>query len=117
MSKVLIRVKSEVVGTYGYADPEFIAIGELTDKSDVYSFSVVLLEVLCARKARHIKLTKEQKFQVTWGRKCIEEGTNQIIDSYLMGKVAPECFKLYINIVTSCVRNKGKDHPAIGEVE
>ncbi|XP_075665763.1 receptor-like protein kinase FERONIA [Castanea sativa] len=89
LSKVLIRVKSQVVGTYGYADPEFIAIGELSDKSDVYSFGVVLLEVLNARKARDIKLTKEQKFRVTWGRKCIEEWTNQIIDSYLMGKDRP----------------------------
>uniref|UniRef100_A0A7N2LSV2 Tyrosine-protein kinase catalytic domain-containing protein n=1 Tax=Quercus lobata TaxID=97700 RepID=A0A7N2LSV2_QUELO len=31
LSKALIRVKSEVVGTYGYADPGYIAIGELTD--------------------------------------------------------------------------------------
>ena len=118
LSKALIRVKSDVVGTYGYADPEYIAIGELTDKSDVYSFGVVLLEVLCARRARDINLIEEQKFRVTWARKCIEEGTiNQIIDPYLMGKVAPECFKLYIDIATSCVRNKGKDRPAIGEVE
>nr|XP_023915021.1 receptor-like protein kinase FERONIA [Quercus suber]POF07448.1 receptor-like protein kinase feronia [Quercus suber] len=88
LSKVLIRVKSEVVG------------------------------VLSARKARDIKLTKEQKFWVTWARKCIEEGTiNQIIDLYLMAKVAPECFKLYVDIVTSCVQNKGKDRPVIGEVE
>ncbi|XP_065621683.1 receptor-like protein kinase THESEUS 1 [Quercus suber] len=63
LSKALIRVRSEVVGTYRYADPEYIAIGELTDKFDVYSFGVVQLEVLCARKARDIKLTKEQKFQ------------------------------------------------------
>ena len=66
LSKALIRVKSEVVGTYGYADPGYIAIGELTDKSDVYSFGVVLLEVLCARRARDINLIEEQKFRVTW---------------------------------------------------
>ena len=35
-----------------------------------------------------------------------------------MGKVAPECFKLYIDhIATSCMRNKGKYRPVINEVE
>ena len=34
-----------------------------------------------------------------------------------MGKIAPECFKIYVDIATSCVRNEGKDRPTIGEVE
>lgn len=35
----------------------------------------------------------------------------------MMWKVAPECFKLYVDIATSCERNKGKYRPAIDEVE
>ena len=117
LSKALIRVESEskfetdtefLKDTYGYLDPEYIQSNQLTDKSDVYSFGVVLLEVLCGRKAHPI----------TWVQKCIREGTiNQIIDPYLMGKIAPECFKIYMDIATSCVRTQGAQRPTICEVE
>ena len=52
------------------------------------------------------------------GQKCKREGTiNEIVDPYLMGKIAPECFKKYVDIATSCVQNKGKNRPTIGEVK
>ena len=34
-----------------------------------------------------------------------------------MGKIAPECFKKYVDIATSCVQKKLKNRPTIGEVE
>ncbi|GMY38071.1 receptor-like protein kinase FERONIA [Fagus crenata] len=91
----------------------------LDDKSDVYSFGVVLLEVLSGRKAYYPNLMmEEQRNLVNWVQKFIREGTiNQIIDPYLTGKIAPECFKIYMDIATSCVRKQGTQRPTIGEVE
>ena len=92
-----------------HLDAEFLVSGELTDKSDVYSFGVVLLQLLCCRKASHV---------VDWARKRIQEGTiNEMIDPYLIGKIAPECLKIYLDIATSCIRTKGVDRPTMGEVE
>ncbi|KAL0011839.1 hypothetical protein SO802_006947 [Lithocarpus litseifolius] len=121
LSKDLRWVVSRIEGTYGYMAPEYVLQGELTDKSEVYSFGVILLEVLCARNVFERKRKQEEEEQidlVKWARKCKREGTmNEIIDPYLMGKIAPECFKIYVDIASSCLRDEGKDRPAMGEVE
>jgi serine/threonine protein kinase len=122
LSKALIRMESRVMGppgTIGYMAPEYAMKGELSDKADIFSFGVVLLEVLSGRRANDIIVTmEEQTHLIDWTQKCIREGTiNQIIDPYLMGKIAPECFKIYMDIATSCVRMKGTQRPTIGEVE
>ena len=103
-------------GTCGYLDPQFFFKGKLSDKIDVYSFGVVLLEVLSGRKA--FEWMEEPHCLPVWVKKCIREGTiNKIIDPYLMGKIAPECFKIYIDIAISCVRINREARPTMGEVE
>ncbi|XP_065622141.1 receptor-like protein kinase FERONIA [Quercus suber] len=93
--------------------------GELTDKSDVYSFGVVLLEVLCARKAYGKKSEEEEPIHlIRWAQSSKREGAiNEIVDPYLMGKITPECFKVFIDIATACVRRGAKHRPNMGEVQ
>ena len=83
-----------------------------------FGFGVVLLEVLCAKKPINMQQVEEQKNLVSWALKCKREGTiNHIIDPYPTGKVTPQCFKIYMDIATSCVRDMGTQRPTIGEVE
>uniref|UniRef100_A0A7N2LT40 non-specific serine/threonine protein kinase n=1 Tax=Quercus lobata TaxID=97700 RepID=A0A7N2LT40_QUELO len=77
-------------------------------------YSVVQSSILGIRLLK----TLEQRHLLEWVRKCKREGTiNEIVDPYLMGKIAQECFKKYVDIATSCVQKKGKNRPTIGEVE
>ena len=118
-SKALIRIETDTVeGTLGYIAPEFARNLELTDKSDVYSLGVILLEVLLGRIACAKVEVDDWLNLVSWARKCKREGNmNEIIDPYLMGKIAPECFMVYVDIATSCVRNRPERRPAMGEVQ
>nr|POE82853.1 putative receptor-like protein kinase [Quercus suber] len=87
-------VTTNVKGTLGYLDPDYARCLQVNEKIDVYSFGAVFLEVLCGRKAVNSKLGQKQLHLPCWARKCIENGTiYEIIDPYLKGKIAPECFK------------------------
>ncbi|WRX12724.1 Serine-threonine/tyrosine-protein kinase, partial [Theobroma cacao] len=65
-SKALERIDSRMVGTFGYADPEYMRYGGLSEKCDVYSFGVVLFEVLCARKVADPTLDEYERLLPDW---------------------------------------------------
>lgn len=59
------HVSTRVMGTYGYCAPEYAMTGQLTFKSDIFSFGVVLLELITGMKA--IYKTKARKDQTLVG--------------------------------------------------
>ena len=111
------HVTTIVRGSYGYLDPKYILLQQLTAKFDVYSFGVVLFEILCARLVMDTSLPEEQVSLVEWVAHCHEKLIlDQIIDPYLKGKIAPECFKQFTEITMKCVANHTIDRPSMDEV-
>ncbi|KAI3693382.1 hypothetical protein L6452_33217 [Arctium lappa] len=64
--------RTDPKGTFVYMDPEFLSTGELTSKSDTYSFGIILLRLLTGRSA--LGLTKEVQYALN------KENLNNILD-------------------------------------
>ncbi|KAK9677435.1 hypothetical protein RND81_11G142900 [Saponaria officinalis] len=60
------HVSTRVMGTYGYCAPEYAMSGKLTVKSDVFSFGVVLLELITGRKAIDTTRVRAEQNLVDW---------------------------------------------------
>ncbi|MBA0802855.1 hypothetical protein Gohar_013124, partial [Gossypium harknessii] len=80
---------------------------------------IVLFGVLCARKPIDRQRLNENECHLTyWARQSILDGTLcSIIDPYLMGQMATECFFIFIDIAYSCTCREGNSRPETGEVE
>ncbi|CAM0943277.1 unnamed protein product [Alopecurus aequalis] len=117
ISAIVDRSMSSM-GKYGYIDPEsYDMTMEPTEKSDVYSFGVVLIEVLCARPVWDPTLPTNQEYLLECAFNCKKKGIlDLIVDPYLEGKIAPRCFKKFIEIAERCVSNDSVDRPSMRKV-
>ncbi|GMN71260.1 hypothetical protein TIFTF001_054591, partial [Ficus carica] len=64
-------------GTLGYLDPEYSLNFQLTDKSDVYSFRVVLLKLLTSKKAIDFNREEEDVNLAVYVKKILREESEQ----------------------------------------
>ncbi|KAJ9550390.1 hypothetical protein OSB04_014435 [Centaurea solstitialis] len=111
------NVNTKVIGTYGYLDPAYYATGNLTRKSDVYAFGVVMLEVLCRKRAVDRSLDEEQWNLARWAQESIKEGNlKNIIDSDIRGQISPKCLKEFVLIAKRCLHNDPKKRPTMADV-
>ncbi|XP_072972790.1 receptor protein kinase TMK1-like [Typha angustifolia] len=62
-------VETKLAGTFGYLAPEYAVTGRVTTKVDVFSFGVILMELITGRKAIEESQTEESMHLVTWFRR------------------------------------------------
>ncbi|XP_058736137.1 receptor protein kinase TMK1-like isoform X2 [Vicia villosa] len=74
--------QTRLAGTFGYMAPEYAATGRLTTKADVYSFGVILMEIVTGRKALDESQPEENIHLVTWFRRMLlnKDSFRTIID-------------------------------------
>lgn len=103
-------------GTMGYLDPEYVTPSKLSTKIDVFSYGVVLLELISGRKA--IDVNQSPSSIVDWAVPLIKRGeTRKVLDKRLrMPHYMEGNIKLLLNIAARCVSSKENIRPLMDEV-
>jgi serine/threonine protein kinase len=109
-------VTTAVQGTMGYLDPMYYYNGRLTDKSDVFSFGVLLIELL-TRKRPYVYRSVDDDGLVSHFVSLLAEGKLvDILDPQVMEEEDGEIQEI-ATLAATCTKLKGEDRPTMREVE
>ena len=112
---------TRIVGTPGYIDPEYARTGKITTSSDIYSFGVCMIELLCSRRA--FDKDRDEPALVSEFEEAVEEGDkgentlSAIIDRagearWPVGGITEQL----LGVIASCIKPKSKNRAATSEV-
>lgn len=117
------HVSTRVMGTFGYLAPEYASSGKLTDKSDVFSYGVVLLELLTGR--RPIDAGDARPFLddslVDWARPALSRALadgdyDGVADPRLRGNYDPMEMARMATSAAAAVRHSAKKRPKMSQI-
>ncbi|PPR87499.1 hypothetical protein GOBAR_AA33194 [Gossypium barbadense] len=111
-------ISTHVMGTFGYLAPEYAMTGHLLVKSDVYSYGVVLLELLTGRKPVDLLQPPGQENLVAWARPLLtdKEGLEMVIDPAIKSDISLDSIAKVAAIASMCVQPEVSHRPFMGEV-
>ncbi|OEL21905.1 Serine/threonine-protein kinase [Dichanthelium oligosanthes] len=112
------HVSTRVMGTHGYAAPEYIMTGHLTAKSDVYSFGVVLLEILTGRRSVDKTRPSREQNLVDFARPCLKDPLRlaRIMDPAMEGQYSARAAQSAALVAYRCLSGSPKNRPDMSAV-
>ncbi|KAL8051877.1 hypothetical protein ABFX02_06G177300 [Erythranthe guttata] len=108
------KVFTDVRGTMGYMDPEYMTNAKLTCASDIYSFGIVMLQLLSGQRV--IQLDLDARDQLTRKAKDVSIGKRPLtdfVDPRMKGDVNYVDFESILQIAVLCAANSSKGRPTI----
>ncbi|XP_066393265.1 proline-rich receptor-like protein kinase PERK4 [Miscanthus floridulus] len=114
------HVSTRVMGTFGYLAPEYASSGKLTEKSDVFSYGVMLLELLTGRRPGD-RSSYGQDGLVDWARQALPRALadgnyDEIVDPRLRGDYDPTEAARLVASAAASVRHAARRRPKMSQI-
>ncbi|KAF7143777.1 hypothetical protein RHSIM_Rhsim05G0047300 [Rhododendron simsii] len=112
------NITTRVMGTSGYAAPEYVATGHLYVKSDVYSFGVVLIEMLTGLRAVDPNRPGGKLNLVDWIKPHLSDGRKlkQVMDSKFQGKYPSKAALQIAQLALKCIEPERETRPSMNTI-
>ncbi|KAH9288352.1 hypothetical protein KI387_032469 [Taxus chinensis] len=112
----ITHISTRVAGTIGYLAPEYAMRGQLTKKADVYSFGVLVLEIISGRGNTNTSLPVEEQIllEMTW-HLYEENRLLELVDPRLEEYSKEEALR-FINVALLCTQATPKIRPTMSQV-
>ncbi|XP_044509531.1 pto-interacting protein 1-like [Mangifera indica] len=102
---------TDIIATFGYQAPEYMMYGKVDEKIDVYSYGVVLLELITGKEAIQTNQTKRESL-VLWARSLLGCGLcERLIDPFLNEDYKKEEMEIMICAARLCLLHSSSRRP------
>ncbi|KAL1808260.1 hypothetical protein ACET3Z_025250 [Daucus carota] len=109
------HISTAIAGTLGYMAPEYVVRGKLTEKADVYSYGILVIEIICGKRNNAFAVNAFSIIQTAWnlyqaGRSC------ETVDPSLEGNFQEQEASRLLQIGLLCAQASAELRPTMSNV-
>ncbi|KNA12348.1 hypothetical protein SOVF_126780 [Spinacia oleracea] len=110
-------VTTRVMGTFGYVAPEYASTGMLNERSDVYSFGILLMEIISGRNPVDYSRPVGEVNLVDWLKQMVSKRNAEgVLDPKLPEKPSSRALKRVLLVALRCVDPNAQKRPKMGHI-